>query len=292
MSSVDTTMRIVHELKEEKGCEKIALIGRKQAAIFPYQILLSSEGTNYTVDTDIDIFAGEAMSALMDIIKIVYRAKDTDNDSVCVELLQICRKIPKYPMKRSEENDILRYLEEQHPENFMDALEFLKDYPEDFKNFKVADMYKIVRRLVNSETVHDFMKCIVDNFEGLSKDYRKSDTDTHYKDPQFFRLAEVSKKYENDFRSFWRDIDKARRNVGSEDSKITLVTATRSKGHEYDAVIILDCYDSEWPNSLADDIEEERRLMYVAMTRARKYLYFISSNDKEESRFIAEMNRT
>lgn len=70
------------------------------------------------------------------------------------------------------------------------------------------------------------------------------------------------------------------------------MTATRSKGHEYDGVIILDCYDTEWPNSLAEDIEEERRLMYVAMTRAKKYLYFISSNDKEESRFIDEMGLT
>ena len=102
-------------------------------------------------------------------------------------------------------------------------------------------------------------------------------------------MTEVSKKYGTDFRSFWRDIDKARRNVGSENSKIVLVTATRSKGHEYDAVIVLDCYDTEWPNSLALDIEEERRLMYVAMTRARRFLYFISSNDKDESRFLTEM---
>ena len=165
----------------------------------------------------------------------------------------------------------------------------LKDYPSELKGVSAKDLYKIIRHLLKSETVHDFMECIVENFEGLSQDYMKVDTDTHYKNPQFFRLAEISKKYGTDFRGFWRDIDKARRNVGAADSKITLVTATRSKGHEYDAVIILDCYDNEWPNSLADDIEEERRLMYVAVTRAKKQLYFIMSEDREESRFIAEM---
>ena len=64
------------------------------------------------------------------------------------------------------------------------------------------------------------------------------------------------------------------------------MTATRSKGHEYDAVIILDVDDDEWPNRLTDNIEEERRLFYVAMTRARKYLYFAVSGGKLESRFF------
>ena len=265
------------------------MIGRKQASIFPYQILLSAEGTSYTVDSDIDIFSGEAMSSLMEIIKIVYRAKDSDNDSICPELMQVCRKVSRYPLKKQEEKDIIQYLEERRPDNFMQALEFLQECPYKVKGYTLEELADIITRLVSSNTVHEFMQCIVENFEGLSKDFTKADTDTHYKEPQFFRLMEVSKKYGNDFRRFWRDIDKARRNVGSENSKIVLVTATRSKGHEYDAVIVLDCYDTEWPNSLATDIEEERRLMYVAMTRAKRYLYFISSNDKEESRFIAEM---
>ena len=289
LSTVDVTMKTVHELLEEKGCERVALIGRKQAAIFPYQILLSAEGTSYSVDSDIDIFSGEAMSSLMDIIKIVYRAKDSDNDSICPELMQVCRKISRYPLKKQEEKDIVQYLEERHPDNFMQALELLRNCPYEVKGYTLEEVAEIVYRLVTSSTVYDFMRCIVENFEGLSKDFTKADTDTHYKEPQFFRLTEVSKKYGTDFRSFWRDIDKARRNVGSENSKIVLVTATRSKGHEYDAVIILDCYDTEWPNSLATDIEEERRLMYVAMTRARRFLYFISPSDKEESRFITEI---
>ena len=163
------------------------------------------------------------------------------------------------------------------------------NYTEELKGKSTDELYKAVRRLLDSDTVYQFMQCIVEEFEGLSKDYNKADTDSHYKEPQFFRLMEISKKYSSDFRSFWRDIDKARRNVGTDDSKIILVTATRSKGHEYDGVIILDCYDDEWPNQLTTDIEEERRLMYVAMTRAKKYLYFISSSDRVESRFIDEI---
>ena len=102
----------------------------------------------------------------------------------------------------------------------------------------------------------------------------------------------------------YRDINNARKTSensrmregeGAEDGyretqeiKIHLVTATRSKGHEYDAVIVLDVDDIEWPNRLSGNIEEERRLFYVAMTRARKYLYFSVSREHLESRFLLE----
>ena len=67
-----------------------------------------------------------------------------------------------------------------------------------------------------------------------------------------------------------------------------MVTATRSKGHEYDIVIILDVHDGEWPAQMSDDMEEERRLFYVAITRAKKYLYFVTSDDRLCSRFLLE----
>ena len=61
--------------------------------------------------------------------------------------------------------------------------------------------------------------------------------------------------------------------LGIIDTKIHLPTASRSKRHEYDAVIVLDIDADEWPNHLSDDIEE-RRLFYVVLSRARKYLAF------------------
>ena len=66
------------------------------------------------------------------------------------------------------------------------------------------------------------------------------------------------------------------------------MTATRSKGHEFDAVIVLDADDNEWPNRMNGDIEEERRLFHVAMSRAKKYLYFVTDSRNLESRFLLE----
>ena len=62
----------------------------------------------------------------------------------------------------------------------------------------------------------------------------------------------------------------------AEREHITLSTIHSAKGLEWSAVIILDLVEERFPSRHAlqrqEDLEEERRLMYVAVTRAREYL--------------------
>ena len=66
-------------------------------------------------------------------------------------------------------------------------------------------------------------------------------------------------------------------NESEEDlEKVTLMTVHAAKGLEFDAVFIVGLEENLFPSDMSGDgereIEEERRLFYVAMTRARKYL--------------------
>lgn len=58
--------------------------------------------------------------------------------------------------------------------------------------------------------------------------------------------------------------------------KVTLMTVHAAKGLEFDAVCIVGLEENLFPSDMSGDderqIEEERRLFYVAMTRARKHL--------------------
>jgi DNA helicase-2/ATP-dependent DNA helicase PcrA len=93
---------------------------------------------------------------------------------------------------------------------------------------------------------------------------------------------------------------------------IELITAHAAKGHEYDRVYMMGCTRQDWedyksrgeafglPGNLVSDrkqssIEDDRRLFYVAMTRARRNLTLLYAQSDaitanlEPSRFISEL---
>ena len=304
LPTIEATMKLLDTLVNNKGCKSVALIGRRQVSLFPYQVLLSAENIQYHIDADIDIFEGDAMQALQSILQIVYRNKDDDVDNPAESLLTIMDRIYRYKISVKDRESLLDYLERLGSDTMPEAIDNLRKYSKPIKNCPVDQICNTVKAIISSKTVYEFMKIIEEDFRGLEKDYNKVETDTHYKEPQFFRLTEISRRYGDNFRGFYRDIEKARRAgersrkkyaetpeewvAETNDIAINLVTATRSKGHEYDAVIILDVNDHEWPNQMAEDIEEERRLFYVALSRARRYLYFVTSADKPDSRFLNE----
>jgi DNA helicase-2/ATP-dependent DNA helicase PcrA len=64
------------------------------------------------------------------------------------------------------------------------------------------------------------------------------------------------------------------------DHGVNLITAHGSKGLEFDRVFVVGIEEGLWPHKNAMDIAEERRLFYVACTRARRYLNISYSKKK------------
>ncbi len=93
--------------------------------------------------------------------------------------------------------------------------------------------------------------------------------------------------------------------VGTLGGRAALMTLHTSKGLEYPAVFIAGMEEGLFPHSRSqdsgEDIEEERRLCYVGMTRARRLLYLTNTLSRElygvrqesrPSRFLAEIDST
>ena len=84
----------------------------------------------------------------------------------------------------------------------------------------------------------------------------------------------------------------------SQNGGVILSTVHSAKGLEYDSVYIMDVYDTVFPGVNIDEIkkstetmekyQEERRLFYVAMTRAKNNLYVIAIENKNTS-FVDEI---
>jgi hypothetical protein len=75
--------------------------------------------------------------------------------------------------------------------------------------------------------------------------------------------------------------------------RVTLTTIHASKGLEWDIVFIMNLHDDMFPSRKTDEeIICERRLFYVAMTRAKKGLYMTYSRQETSlSRFVREIPR-
>ena len=88
-------------------------------------------------------------------------------------------------------------------------------------------------------------------------------------------------------------------NVGKSEPEdgVALMTFHASKGLEFETVFVIDLVEGSVPSNRAkteEQIEEERRALYVALTRAKKELYVLSSRERlgrtpDESRFVKEM---
>ena len=123
-------------------------------------------------------------------------------------------------------------------------------------------------------------------------------------------LARSIGKLESDYgeplplASFLQDVS-LDRTVEEDESKdsVRLMTAHISKGLEFHTIIIAGFSEKAFPSARAleerreEALEEERRLAYVAMTRARKRLYMTESEGigfrgymKTPSRFLLEIN--
>ncbi|HEU4894938.1 MAG TPA: ATP-dependent DNA helicase UvrD2, partial [Acidimicrobiia bacterium] len=72
---------------------------------------------------------------------------------------------------------------------------------------------------------------------------------------------------------------------------VMLSTVHRVKGLEWDHVIVFGADKGSMPHELADDVEEERRVFHVALTRGRQTVTVLADRDRQ-SRFLTEIDGT
>lgn len=116
-------------------------------------------------------------------------------------------------------------------------------------------------------------------------------------------IAEAAKEYDTydkwfkHIEDYAKELEKQSNKNSKTDNAVELCTMHSSKGLEYKIVYIIDAVEGVTPHSKAtldEDIEEERRLFYVAATRAKDYLNVFWIKERfnkpvDISRFVSEM---
>ena len=115
--------------------------------------------------------------------------------------------------------------------------------------------------------------------------------------------SEFESKYGNNISNFLQEIALYSEGDDANDSAVFLSTVHAAKGMEFDTVFVIGLEEGIFPFSRssydANELEEERRLMYVAITRAKNKLFLTHSSFRSlfgkasvycQSRFLNEID--
>jgi len=282
---------------------RVAVIGRKRSQIIPYQVFFASKDVPFCAAEDLQVFMSETFERLLRLLIMKERAgtKSHSRFQIVEDILELCSLVKHYPLSRTEWSGLKRHLQQRSPSNMVAAIEALTDYrgPLKGKNSNGSmslQMGLAVAEFLTASTVSEALTKLGVHFEGLQLDMGRAADDIFYVDPPFFQLAEYASRYGDDYARFVEDIERAKDQLAHvppfEDDggaatpdelwkrPLHLMTALRAKGKEFDSVILLDVNDGIWPNRNAitpEQREAERRVFYVAFTRARKKVLMLVS---------------
>lgn len=277
--------------------KRVAVLSRKKSALLPYQILLTKEGISYSVSDDLAFFYTSAAANLNKAMEIKRKSILAPDDMV--ELVCMFNKNEFYKEAR---DTLFRALNANSAtiENIDKILLFLGEKQPRFENIfshdYVVDFHVALEKFINADSVYETIYVLLDCFGGFQQNYYRSLDDLYYKDPPLSSLLNFAAKYNKDFDSFVRDFNQAIARAAcqtesadlliEEVPRVILSTALRVKGQEFDKVIVLDTINGIWPcfpyNASVvppEEIEGERRLFYVAVTRAKQELHLYRTTE-------------
>ncbi len=229
--------------------------------------------------------------AVRDILDYIRAAMGIRDRKIFLNILNK----PKRYLKR----DLL--MEEQFDFDKMTARVKEKDWAVENLEQMEYDL-KILSGLKPFAAVHFIRKAIgYDSYVEEYCDYRRMNPDDIF--CTLDELQELSKQYKT-FAEWFEGIDAYRitfqeqvQKTKQEKHGITVTTMHSAKGLEYEVVFLIEANEGMTPYKKAvkpEEIEEERRMFYVAMTRAKHHLHIYDVKEyfnKElvPSRFLSEI---
>lgn len=168
---------------------------------------------------------------------------------------------------------------------------------------KVADLFETVKKVARDhippgDKVAELLNYYTPLFKVKYDDYRK-----RQKDLEMFQ--NICERYRS-LNSLLTDMALEPPNesisdisaTGSETEYLVLSTIHSAKGLEWHTVFVIYCLEGKFPSTRSaeseDELDEERRLMYVACTRAKENLYFaypLNIYDRETGLILTKPSR-
>lgn len=218
----------------------------------------------------------------LDMINIINFSNDFNNVEIFSEIYY---KISSYLSKDDIEKLIYK------PING-DIFDFFEN--SDIEDFKKDALFNIEKKLKHLRKL-DIDKKISFIYQSLSyKNYidmlsRKYKEETVNKDIYIESLKYFTKSCENLDQVYEKIKIIEKKSKSLSENNLKLSTIHSSKGLEYDTVFVIDLIKNEFPIILDEEnhferLEEERRIFYVAITRAKNSLHLLSLKNRNKKK--------
>lgn len=283
------------KLKNQKNInlKNIAILYRSSYLTIPFEKELIKNKIPYHIFGGINFFQRKEIKDVLSYFRLIINP----NDSIAFERII---NVPKRKIGEKSVN-VIKNISENENISFYECIKKIKNNKIKAKLSKLVidNLFNLIQRieetklnLINNKNktvqiIKDFLHQI-----GYFEYLKENDTSDKIKnlDSLFESIDETVKKSGNDL-NFW--LQNFMLNTSHDEIKngefVSLMTIHMAKGLEFDYVFVVGLNHFDFPHiKNYDSLEEERRLCYVAYTRAKKMLFISSKNINSASCFIEE----
>lgn len=277
---------ITNKISDLKSNENLAILFRNN--ISAYSVAFDLIKNKIQFNKRLNFNNNNLNIILQDLNNIIDFALDSNN----IELFKsIYYKLNLYLKK-----DYVYGLNIDFNKSILDTIlddSYIKDYQKEL----VENLKFVLEKIINLN-LYNSIKLIFEELgyiEYISK---------HFENIPINYIQEIILHFAKDYKTInellkaFENIETILKNKNFNTSNIFISTIHQSKGLEYDNVLLIDLVDGEFPiySDKASSLEEERRLFYVGITRAKKQLYLVFPKYRYEtkvkpSKFFKEIKK-
>lgn len=288
--------KIKRLIKSGEKKSEIAVLYRTNAQSRNMEEALLRENIPYKVVGSFYFYNRKEIKDLISYLKLIYNQND---DVSLMRVINVPKRqigpktIENLAIKATSKGiSLYEAIESGKELEFKKIIEKIKKQSEDISLTDLVDLILnetgIKKELENEKTLEAEVRLEnLEEFKSITKNFEENNG--------IISLAEFLMEI-----SLVSDIEEHKNN----NDVVTLMTVHSAKGLEFEHIFIIGLEEGIFPHSnsmdSSDDIEEERRLCYVAVTRAKKTLTIVNArrrmlygntNANPPSRFIEEINR-
>ena len=299
-NGIDEAIYIADEINKlvDEGVEykDIAVLYRTNAQSHTLEEACINHAIPYHIVGGIGFYSRKEIKDILAYLRLIYNEKDD------ISLLRVIN-VPKRGIGNTTQAKLIEKARNEN-KSIYEVIDSGKE-----KSFK--DLIERFKQYYGSMTLTDLVERILDE-SGMRKEYEDEDTlESENRLDNQEEFKSITKEFEDrsgisSLEDFLLEVSLVS-DTDTEDkdpNRINLLTVHSVKGLEFNYVFVAGLEEGIFPHMNSfnsnSELEEERRLCYVAITRAKIKLYLINALDRLQygtyvanppSRFISEINQ-